>query len=99
MASTNTDIVVGLIVDGIINSMRTQLDGRVPDAVFDAARSGAVLAASSAIPAPIRLAINAVPTSTLKAAGDVAANKARATIATAEAVGNLIKEKKEKLMR
>ena len=88
--ATNTDIVVGLIVDGVINSMKSQLDNKVPDAVFDAVRTGAVLAASSAIPAPVRLAINAVPASAIKTAGNVVAKKA----ANAGAVGNLIKRKK-----
>ena len=61
MTSSNTDRVVGLIVDSMIDSMRPQLQGKVPDAAVNAMRSAAVLAASSAIPPPIRLAINAVP--------------------------------------
>ena len=91
MTSTNTDIVVGLIVDGVLNSMKTQLDGKVPDAVFDTIRTGAVLAASSAIPAPVRLAINAVPASSLVTAGNIAANKVNKVKAGAEAVSGLIR--------
>jgi len=41
MTNTNTDIVVGLIVDGVLNSMKAQLDGNVPDAVFDTIRTDA----------------------------------------------------------
>ena len=93
MASTNTDYVVGLIVDGVLASMRSQLNGKVPDAVLDTVRSGAILAASSAIPPPVRLAINAVPASTVMAAGNAAANKVRTVKAGAEAVGNLIRGK------
>jgi len=68
MTETNTDRVVGLIVDRILDSMKQQLDGKVPDAAFGAVRSAAVLAASSAVPPPIRLAINAVPPAVFKAA-------------------------------
>ena len=91
MANTNTDILVGLIVDGVLNSMKSQVDGKVPDAVFDALRTGAVLAASSAIPPPVRLAINAVPASTLVAARDVAAKKVNKVKAGAETVSGLIR--------
>ena len=93
MASTNTDYVVGLIVDGVLASMKSQLNGKVPDAVLDTVRTGAILAASSAIPPPVRLAINAVPASTVMAAGNAAASKVRTVKAGAEAVGNLIRGK------
>jgi hypothetical protein len=74
MSETNTDRVVGLIVDRILDSMKQQqLGGKIPDAAFDAVRTTAVLAASTAIPPPIRLAINAVPSSAFKAAENVAA--------------------------
>jgi len=73
MSETNTDRVVGLIVDHILASMKQQLSGKVPDAAFGAVRSAAVLAASSAIPPPIRLAINAVPPTAFKVAENVAA--------------------------
>ena len=91
MTNTNTDLVVGLVVDSVLDSMRPQLAGKIPDAAFDALRTGAVLAASSAIPPPVRLAINAVPTSTVMAVGNVAANKVRTVATGAEAVGNLIR--------
>ena len=70
MADTNTDYVVELIVDSIINSMKSQFEGKVPVTAFDTVRSGAVLTASNAIPFPLRLAINAIPKSAYKAAGD-----------------------------
>jgi len=74
MSETNTDRVVGLIVDRILDSMKQQqLGSKIPDAAFGAARSAAVLAASSAIPPPVRLAINAVPPSAFKVAENVAA--------------------------
>ena len=73
MSETNTDRVVRLIVDHILDSMRRQLDGKVPDAALGAVRTAAVLAASSAIPPPVRLAINAVPPSAFKVAENVTA--------------------------
>jgi hypothetical protein len=74
MSETNTDRVVGLIVDRILASMKQQqLGGKIPDAAFDAMRTAAVLAASSAIPPPVRLAVNAVPPSAFKVAENVAA--------------------------
>lgn len=72
MADTNTDHVIELIADSIINSLKSQLEGKVPDAVFGTAYSAAVFAAKSAIPFPIQIAINAVPSSAYKAAGNAA---------------------------
>ena len=73
MSETNTDRIVGLIVDRILDSMKQQLGGKVPDAALGAVRTAAVVAASSVIPPPVRLAINAVPPSAFKVAENVAA--------------------------
>jgi len=82
MNNSNTDYVVTLIVDSIINSMKSQLEGKVPDTVFDKVRSGAVLTASAAIPFPIQIAINAVPPSAYKVAGNITMSGAKAVAGT-----------------
>jgi hypothetical protein len=69
MANT-VDLVVETLVDSVINSMKLQSNGKVPPAVLDTMRTAAILAASSAIPAPVRLAINAVPISAVTTAAN-----------------------------
>jgi len=82
MADTNIDYVVKLIVDNVISSMESQLDGKVSAAVFDSVRTGAVYTATNAIPFPLRLAINAIPASAYKAAGNAAVSGAKAVADT-----------------
>jgi hypothetical protein len=97
MSSNTVDLVVETLVDSVINSMKLQSNGKIPPAVLDTMRTAAILAASSAVPGPVRLAINAVPVSAVKtAAGGIKAVKndvAGGAKAIGETVTGLIKNK------
>jgi len=67
MANSNIDRIIALVVDTVIETMKSQFEGKVPAATFDAARPVAVRTASSAVPFPLRLAINALPSSVVDA--------------------------------
>lgn len=64
----NTDRIATLIVDKVIDSIKSQFGDRVSAATFDAVRSGAIRTASDIIPFPLRFAINAIPKSTFETA-------------------------------
>ena len=66
MSNNTVDLVVETLVDNVIHSMKLHSNGKIPPAVLDALRTTAILAASSAIPGPVRLAINAVPVTAVK---------------------------------
>jgi len=72
----NTNRINTLVVDTVIGSMKSQLEGKVSAIALDAARLYALRTANAAVPFPLRLAINALPASAV----DTVLNKVQATV-------------------
>jgi len=78
----NTDYIVETIVDGIIDSMKPQFDGKVSADVVKTIRSGAILAGTTAIPVPVKFGINSVPRSKIEQALKFVQDKTNGALAT-----------------
>jgi hypothetical protein len=77
MAST-TDLIVEMITSSIVDSLKSNLEGKIDETTLAKIPPIALLAAKAAVPFPLRIALDLIPASTVQSGVNTATSGASA---------------------